>query len=138
MAGRVSGEICALDASVGVKWFRHEAGSEEAIDLLRRYQDGSLLIAVDTLFFYEVMRAAARGGGPRDADGVWQELQRLDLVTVPLGDELVGAAVASAAMLGCTLYDAFASGLADLLDAPFYSADARAHGRHPRVRLVGE
>ena len=58
-------------------------------------------------------------------------------MTVPLGDELVSAAVASAASLGCALYDAFAAGLADLLDAPLYSADARAHGQHPRVRLVG-
>jgi predicted nucleic acid-binding protein len=133
----VSAQICVLDASVGVKWFRDEAGADEARDLLARYRSGALLIAVDTLFYYEVMRASARGKHPRDAERVWQELQRLDLATVPLGDELVGAAVSAAERLGCALYDAFAAGLSDLLDAPLYSADERAHGKHPRVRLVG-
>jgi predicted nucleic acid-binding protein len=137
MAGRVSAHACAVDASVGVKWFRDEAGSDGARGLLQRHIDGEILITVDTLFYYEVMRAASRAGESHDAVRVWRELSDFDLVTVPLGDELVGAAAASAATLGCTLYDAFASGLADLLDAPLYSADARAHGKHPRVRLVG-
>ena len=138
MVGRVSGEVCALDASVGVKWFRDETGSDEARDLLRQHINGEILIGVDSLFYYEVMRAASRVGGPRDAERIWRDLADFDLVTVPLGEELVGAAVDSAATLGCTLYDAFSAGLADLLDAPLYSADARAHGKHPRVRLVGE
>jgi predicted nucleic acid-binding protein len=130
-------QVCVLDASVGVKWFRDEAGSDEARDLLARYRSGSLLIAVDTLFYYEVMRASTRGKHPHDAEQVWRELQRLELATVPLGEELVGAAAGAVEQLGCALYDAFAAGLADLLDAPLYSADARAHGKHPRVRLLG-
>ena len=137
MAGRVNGEVCALDASVGVKWFRDEAGSDRARALLQRHIDGEILISVDTLFYYEVVRAASRAESPHGAERVWRDLSDFDLVTVPLGDELVSAAVASAASLGCALYDAFAAGLADLLDAPLYSADARAHGQHPRVRLVG-
>jgi hypothetical protein len=52
--------------------------------------------------------------------------------------ELVGAAASAAEGLGCGMYDAFAAGLADPLDAPLYSADARAHGGHVRVRRVGE
>jgi predicted nucleic acid-binding protein len=134
----VNPQVCVLDASVGVKWFRDEVGSDEARELLAQYRAGSLVIAVDTLFFYEVMRASSRGKHPSDAERVWQELQRLELATVPLGDELVGAAAGAAERLGCALSDAFAAGLADLLDAPLYSADARAHGGHARVRLVGE
>ena len=60
MAGRVNGEVCALDASVGVKWFRDEAGSDRARALLQRHIDGEILISVDTLFYYEVVRAASR------------------------------------------------------------------------------
>lgn len=59
--------VCVLDASAGVKWFRNEAGSERARELLRLH---------------------------------------------------------------------VAAGLADLLDAPLYSADARAHAAHPRVELL--
>jgi predicted nucleic acid-binding protein len=137
MAGRVASEVCAIDASVGVKWFRNESGSDQAKRLLRRHIEGEVLIAVDALFYYEVIRAASRTGGPRDAERVWRDLRDFELAMVPLGDELVSAACDSAQQLGCTLYDAFASGLADLLEAPLYSAHARAHGAHPRVRLVG-
>lgn len=133
----MSPQACVLDASVGVKWFRDEAGSSEARDLLRRHMDGELLIAVDTLFHYEVMRASARGARPRDAERIWRDITAFRLATVPLGEELVGAAADAAERYGCALYDAFAAGLADLLDAPLYSADARAHGAHPQVRLVG-
>lgn len=133
----MSFEVCAVDASVGVKWFRDEPGSDAARDLIVRHRNGEILLAVDTLFHYEVMRAGARDHHPADARRIWDDLARLDLATVPLGDELVAAASSATASLGCALYDGFAAGLADLLDAPLYSADARAHGKHPRMRLIG-
>lgn len=125
-----------LDASVGVKWFRNEAPSSGARELLADHIEGRAVIAVDSLFFYEVLSVASRGHVPEDALRVWNDLKRLELVTVPLGDELVEAAVRFRAESGCSLYDAFSAGLADLLDAPLYSADSRAHGGHPRVRLI--
>lgn len=133
----MSAPVCVLDASAGVKWFRNEPGSEEARALLAEHIAGRVVIAVDTLFAYEVLRAASRDHRPADAVRIWHDLERLELVTVPLGDELVRAAVNARESLGCALYDAFAAGLAKLLDAPLYSADARAHGAHPGVRLVG-
>ena len=48
----------------------------------------------------------------------------------------VEAAARVRAQIGCTLYDAFSAGLAQLLDVPLYSADARAHGHLPGVRLI--
>jgi predicted nucleic acid-binding protein len=132
----VSASVRVLDASVGVKWFRNEPGSREARALLADHIEGREVIAVDTLFFYEVLSVASRGHVPEDALRVWSDLKRLELVTVPLGDELLDAAVRFRAAHGCALYDGFSAGLADLLDAPLYSADLRAHGNHPRVRLV--
>lgn len=129
--------FCVLDASVGVKWFRDEAGSEEARELVSEHIAGNLAIVVDTLFGYEVLRAASRDAEPRDAVRVWSDLARLELITVPLGGELVAAAAHARAELGCTLYDAFSAGLATLLEAPLYSADARAHAGYERVRLIG-
>ena len=125
-----------LDASVGVKWFRNEPGSAEARQLLVDHIEGRAVIAVDSLFFYEVLSVASRGHVHEDALRVWSDLKRLELVTVPLGEELLQAAVSFRAAQGCSLYDAFSAGLADLLDAPLFSADARAHGGHARVRLV--
>ena len=132
----MTARICVVDASVGVKWFRNEAGSADARQLLGAHIEGRQVISVDSLFHYEVLAVAARDSNPGDALRVYDDLKRLDLVTVPLGAELLGAAVEVRATLGCSLYDAFSAGLADLLEAPLYSADARAHGRHPRVRLL--
>lgn len=134
---KTAAAVCVLDASVGVKWFRNEAGSQEARRLLAAHAAGEIVIAVDSLFYYEVLRVASREHAAADAMRVWDDLKRMDLVTVPLDDELVRAAVSERARCGCALYDAFSAGLADLLQAPLYSADARAHGTHPRVRIVG-
>ena len=132
----MSTPVCVLDASVGVKWFRAEAGSEEARDLLARHIADALLIVVDAHFLYEVLAVAARDQRADDVDRVWGDLFGAELGVVPLGLELVHAAAAQREALGCSLYDAFAPGLASLLGAPLYSADARAHASYPDVRLI--
>ena len=129
--------VCVLDASVGVKWFRDEPGSEDARRLVEEHIAGTRTIVVDTLFGYEVLRAASRDAELSDAVRIWSDLARLELITVPLGEELVAAAAGARTSLGCTLYDAFSAGLATLLEAPLYSADVRVHGAHPGVRLIG-
>jgi predicted nucleic acid-binding protein len=129
--------VVVLDASVGVKWFRREAGSDEARELVRAHLGGSTLLAVDTLFLYEVVSGATRGQGGGAMERVWSDLQAFDLAIVPPGAELMAAAAVQRQALGCSPYDAFAPGLAALLRAPLVSADARAHGRYPGVRLIG-
>lgn len=128
--------VCVLDASVGVKWFRNEPGSREARELLARHIAGELAIAVDSLFFYEVLRVASRESHAGDIIRIWNDLQALELIAVPLGTELVEAAADLRSRFGCTLYDGFSAGLAMLLEASLYSADVRAHGRLAYVRLI--
>jgi predicted nucleic acid-binding protein len=128
--------VLVLDASVGVKWFRREAGSDEARELLRAHLRGSTLLAVDTLFLYEVVSGATRGQNRGAMERVWADVESLDLAVVPPGAELMAAAAAQRQALGCSPYDAFAPGLASLLGAPLVSADARAHGRYPGVQLI--
>lgn len=131
----MTAEICVFDASAGAKWLRDEAGAEEARELLRKHAEGTLIIAVDTLFLYELLAVAARHG--EDIRSLWEDLDGLDLAVVPPGEELVAAACDVRAQTGCSLYDAFSAGLAHLLHAPLYSADARAHGSLPYARLLG-
>jgi len=128
--------VCVIDASVGVKWFRNEPGSPEARELLARHIAGELAIAVDSLFLYEVLRVASRDAHVEDAGRVWADLEALELIVVPLGAEMVEAAARVRAQVGCGLGEAFSAGLAELLDAPLWSADARAHGRLRGVRLI--
>ena len=131
-------QTVVLDASVGVKWFRQEVGVRGAYELLRRHVKGDVLIAVDTLFYYEVLGTTARERDAAATGRVWRDLEALGLAVVPLGEELVAAAAAARARYGCSLYDSFSAGLAEILDVPLYSADARAHGAIERVVLIGE
>jgi predicted nucleic acid-binding protein len=126
-----------LDASAGVKIFRDEEGAQSARELVGDHIAGRSVLAVDTLFAYEVLRAASRDGRADDVERIWHDLERFEFATVPLGDELVRAAAAVRERYGCSLYDAFAPALADLLDTEFFSADRRAHGGHPRARIIG-
>ncbi len=129
--------VLVLDASIGVKWFREEAGSDEALDLLAKHVDGEIVLAVDSLFMYEVLAVSSREGHAEDVERIWRDLAKVDLAVVPIGDALVSAAASRRAILGCSLYDAFSAGLAHLLSAPLCSADQRAHGSFPDVRFVG-
>ncbi len=130
-------EVVVLDASVGVKLFREERGSDATTDLFARHAVGEIIIAVDALFFHEVLSVMSREVDAAGLDRVWGILDSLDLAGVDLDAELVVAAAAARREWGCSLYDAFSVGLADVLKAPLYSADVRAHGRHPNVRMIG-
>lgn len=63
-----------LDASVVLKWFagEHEKGSPQARTVRGQYEAGSLLVAVPSLIFLEVVNIAGRRWS-------WAEPQLLDL-----------------------------------------------------------
>ena len=56
----MSSGVVVLDASVGAKWFREEAGTAEAAALLERHLAGDLVLAVPWLFVYECMSVVTR------------------------------------------------------------------------------
>jgi len=60
------------------------------------------------------------------------------IAVIPLTDEVVREAARQCSVLGCTFYDALAPACATLLSATLVSADAKAHGRYPGVRLIGK
>jgi predicted nucleic acid-binding protein len=126
-----------LDASVGVKWFRDELGSAEALDLLRSHGSGEVELVVPSLFVYEVVAVAARVLSAADARSFWDRFLTWRIGVVEVGDALVGEALGVREQLGCSLYDALAPALAVRLDAQLCSADARAHGEWPGARLIG-
>lgn len=129
--------LAVLDSSVGVKWYRPESGSEEAMGLLLDHGRGDLHIVVASHFLHEVLNVARREWGSARTLDAWELLRGARLSVAHLDDELVEAAASQCRVLGCTFYDALAPALAALLDAPLYSADRRAHGAFPGVSIVG-
>ena len=128
--------LLVLDASVGVKWFKAEAGSDDARQVLARHNARQVHVVVPLQFMLEVVAVASRHSVARGRE-VWALLRDADLTVVGLDDALAEAALEQCGLLGCCFYDALAPGLATLLGAPLCSADAKAHSRFPGVQLLG-
>ena len=126
-----------LDASVAVKWFRAEPGSEDARELLRQHGSGEVMITVPSLFVYEFAGVATRLLDPGERDELWRRFLSWRIVVREVGDGLMSDSMRIADRLGCSLYDAVAPALAESLDAPLVSADRRAHALWPGVTLLG-
>ena len=128
--------VIVLDASVGVKWFKPEAGRDAAFVLLERAIRGEATLVAPTHFFSEVLAVVRRCYSPEDVSPAWERLSALGISAMPLGDELVAEAARQCAALGCSWYDALAPACASLLHATLASADARAHAAYPGVLLI--
>ncbi|MBA4370274.1 MAG: hypothetical protein C0418_01695 [Coriobacteriaceae bacterium] len=126
-----------LDASVGVKWFRKEAGSSEAAALYGDAVAGRVRLTVPVHFMHEFLSVLKRELGPAAVPEGWDYLEASGLNAVPLTHEVVSEAAAQCEALGCSFYDALSPALASLLGGELVSADARAHGAYPGVRLIG-
>ena len=125
-----------LDASVGVKWIKPEAGRDEALALLHEHRDGVVRIVVPEIFLHEVVAMAVRHGGASLGRKTWRSLAAAGLTTIGLDDRLAEAALRVCEELGCSFYDALAPAVAQELGATLYSADLRAHANLAGVRLV--
>jgi len=130
--------VYVLDASVGVKWFRQEIGSDTARSLQRRGARGELRMAAPTHFVHEVLATVRREKQPEAVRGAWAAIKASGMTIVPLTDEVIDEAVRQCEALGCSFYDALAPACAALLGATLASADARAHGAFPDLLLIEE
>jgi predicted nucleic acid-binding protein len=127
-----------LDASVGVKWFKDEAGSGAARDLYLQAVSGAVRLAAPTHFAHEVLSVVRRQFSPADVVPAWRLFESVGMNIVPLNAEVVAEAAIQCERLGCSFHDSLAPACAALLDATLASADARAHGAFPGVLLVAE
>lgn len=127
-----------LDASVGVKWFRDEPGTDDALKLLHAHGRGEIGIVVPSLFVYEVVSVATRSMAITHGVEFWERFVSWRLSVVEVGASLVSEALAVRQELDCNFYDAVAPALARDLGARLCSADVRAHAGWPEVMLLPE
>ncbi len=128
--------LYVLDASLGVKWFKPEAGQDAALSVLKRAMHDEIGLAAPTHFVHEVLSVVRRHYEASDIVPAWERLSATGITIVPLSDEVIAEAARQCDLLGCSFYDALAPACASLLDATLASADARAHGAYPGVHLV--
>ncbi len=130
--------LFVLDASVGVKWFKDERGSQQARRLYLDAVAGELALAAPVHFVHEVLSVVRREMTPAAVVESWEEIRASGISVVPLSDEVIAEAARQCDLLGCSFYDSLAPACAVLLDATLASADERAHGAFPGVVLVSE
>lgn len=114
-----------VDASVVVKWFVQESGSEAAISLRGQHVDGDLRLVAPDLMVHEVANALRYHpgiGSDRLADHIG-DLFDLDIGIDPVSETSMAAAVHTAYRLGLSVYDASYIALAERLDTVVHTAD---------------
>ncbi|MDZ4168786.1 MAG: type II toxin-antitoxin system VapC family toxin [Coriobacteriia bacterium] len=131
-----SREAFALDASIGVKWFMDEPGSDASRVLYRRAMDGEILLVAPTHFVHEVLSVVRREFTHRAIPEAWEDMKASGITIVPLEDQVIAEAATQCAALGCSFYDALAPACASLLGATLVSADACAHGAYPGALII--
>lgn len=130
------GAHIVLDASIGVKWFKEERGSDVARRLYAQAMQGEIRLAAPTHFVHETLAVVQRKKEARAILEAWELIAASGISIVPLTPEVIAEAAHQCDTLGCSFYDALAPACAVLLGATLASADVRAHGAFPGVLLI--
>jgi len=114
-----------VDASVAVKWFTREEGSNQALELLKRHVDREIMLAAPDLLTWEVVNALRYnpGFGRAQVTQALEDLLDFQLKTFHLSIEWAGESIAVSFDKGITMYDAAYLGLAHWLNVPLCTAD---------------
>ncbi len=116
-----------IDASVVVKWFVEEDGSEEALEIRDRYLEGEIQIIAPELIMFEVLNALyfKRLFSEKELKWIYEALEAYSFSLYPLSGGYARKAVEVSYENDITLYDASYVALAIVRDTFGYTADER-------------
>ena len=116
-----------VDASVVVKWFVEEEGSDKALRLRDKYIDGEISIIAPELIIFEVLNALyyKRLFSESEMKEVSEALEAYSFTLYALKGEYAEKTVETAVENGITIYDASYVALAMIRDTHMYTADER-------------
>lgn len=118
-----------VDASVALKWFVEEEGSDRALRLRDGHLDGSSTLVAPDLLVHEIANALRYKPGfkPEDASRVIADVYKLQIDLFPPSRELASRWLELAYKYDLTVYDACYLGLGDLLGAEVVTSDKAFH-----------
>ena len=116
-----------VDASVVVKWFVEEEGSDKALRLRDKYIDGEISIIAPELIIFEVLNALyyKRLFSESEMKEISEALEAYSFTLYSLKGEYAEKTVETAVENGITIYDASYVALAMIRDTYMYTADER-------------
>jgi len=105
---RENAEAFAIDASVAVKWFFHEAHSEAALRIKQGFSQRWFEVFVPDLFFLDLANIIRFQPTipPMDAQAMMEDVFNMELNIVPLTRGMTHDAMRLAHEAGLTIYDA--------------------------------
>lgn len=116
-----------MDASVAVKWFAEEPGSDAAERLLADYVEGVVDLYSSQLLPFEVLNALRYNPeyGLDQLRTAAKALENLELMLHPLRGVYAERTLANAVNYGITVYDSSYMSLGEDLGLPVYTADRK-------------
>lgn len=116
-----------VDASLIVKWFVEEEGSDKSLKLRDRYIEGKIRIIAPELIFFEVLNALyyKRLFSEDELKEISEALEAYSFTTYSLKGEYADKAIEVAFKNDITLYDASYIALAIIKNTHMYTADSK-------------
>lgn len=123
-----------LDASVIIKWFIEEEGSDRADKYLQAYKNRQFSILVPTLLFYELGNILlAKKAAAKQVGRIMQDLHALNLTKTDIGYESFRKVFQNADDLQITYYDASYLTLMQKESCEFVTADKKLYEKVRKV-----
>ncbi|MBS7645776.1 MAG: type II toxin-antitoxin system VapC family toxin [Candidatus Bathyarchaeia archaeon] len=123
-------EIVVVDASVVVKWFVEEKGSDEAIKIRDRYIEGEIKLIAPEIITFEVLNALYYKGlfSEDELKEVSEALDAFSFELYSLRGEYNRRTIEAAYKNNITIYDASYIALATMRNSYMYTADEKLVG----------
>lgn len=135
---KVAPQEKVVDASVVVKWFSDEEGSDRALKLRDGHIGGELSLVAPELILYEVTNAL-RYKPLFDSSKVsraFHDLLEFQLELVQLTEDLLKTCVDFAFRHGTTLYDSVYLGLGKSMDIDVVTADKKFYSKCSKLKGI--
>lgn len=132
------GKKVVLDASLVVKWFSQEEGSEIAVRARDRHISGEIVIVAPDLLVYEVANALTFSPDFENADvkRAVKDIFDMELDLICPDEALMDRAVEYAFDGEMTVYDGCYVSLAELLGLELFTADRKLRGEAKNLDFV--
>ncbi len=132
-------ELYVIDASVAVKWFSEEDGSELARKILQKAQAQEIKLLAPDLLLYEVGNALWKGKRVKgtDVEEALSVLQNSSLEFFSLDANLIKSSCTFIERYDLTFYDASYVALAYEWDVSLISANPKDHKKIKEIKIRG-
>jgi predicted nucleic acid-binding protein len=131
-------KVVVVDASVAAKWFVEEEFTDQALKMVKDYEEMRVDLRSVQLMPFEVMNALRYNTdlGQTEIQKAGDALSRFNVALYPVLGDLAPLCLRAAYKYGLTVYDASYVSLSQLLDSELYTADGKLIAKTRREEKV--